>query len=148
MKKANSTSFRSTIISPVRYFSKSPKGYSTILDYSQSIPVKSELTMDFYGGMGNIVGRHLEKDLTASGKLLLKSAWKADTETHQIYALSGSKMQLLQSMCKSSHCRDEEWFVFCDWFSWFLIRQLARKWLCATQNLLFYLVLAVRFRYI
>ena len=41
-----------------------------------------------------------------------------------------SKMQLFEPMCESSHCRGKEWSVFGGWFSWFLGRQLANKWLC------------------
>ena len=55
-----------------------------------------------------------------------------------------SKMQLFEPMCESSNCRGEEWSVFGDWFSWFLRRQLANKWLCTTQNWLFCVVLVVR----
>ena len=38
--------------------------------------------------------------------------------------------------------------VFRDWFSWFLGRQLANKWLCTTQNRFFYVVLVVRLRHV
>ena len=40
--------------------------------------------------------------------------------------------------------KNEEWYVFSGWFSWFLGRQLANKWLCTTQNWLFCVVLVVR----
>ena len=59
-----------------------------------------------------------------------------------------SKMQLFEPMCESTHCRGEEWSVFGDWFSSFLGRQLANKWLCATQNWLFRVVLVVRLRHV
>ena len=38
-----------------------------------------------------------------------------------------SQMQLFEPICESLHCRDEELYVFCGWFSWFLGRQLANK---------------------
>ena len=57
-----------------------------------------------------------------------------------------SKMQFFEPMSESSHCRGEDWSVFGDWFSWFLGRQLANKWLCTTQNWLFCVVLVVRLR--
>ena len=41
-----------------------------------------------------------------------------------------------------------QWYVFCGWFSWFLGRQLANKWLCNTQNWLFCIVLVVRLRHV
>ena len=40
------------------------------------------------------------------------------------------------------------WSMFGGWFSWFLGRQLANKWLCATQNWLFWVVLVVRLRHV
>ena len=55
-----------------------------------------------------------------------------------------SKMQLFEPMCESLYCRGEEWCVFDRWFSWFLGRQLANKWLCTIQNWLFCVVLVVR----
>ena len=55
-----------------------------------------------------------------------------------------SKMQLFEPMCESLHCRDEEWSVFCGWFSWFLGRPLANKWLCTTRNWMLCVVLVVR----
>ena len=57
-------------------------------------------------------------------------------------------MQLFEPMCESSHCRAEEWSFFGGWFSWFLGRQLANKWLCTTQNWLFCVVLVVRLRHV
>ena len=57
-------------------------------------------------------------------------------------------MQLFEPMCESSHCRGEEWSVFYDWFSWFLGRQLANKWLCTTQNWLFCFVLLAWLRHV
>ena len=46
-------------------------------------------------------------------------------------------MLLFEPMCQSSH-----------WFSWFLGRQLAKEWLCTTQNWLFYVVLVTRLRHV
>ena len=43
-----------------------------------------------------------------------------------------------------SSASGEEWSVFGGWFSWFLGRQLTKKWLCTTQNCLFCVVLVVR----
>ena len=57
-------------------------------------------------------------------------------------------MQLFEPMYESSHCRGEEWSVFGVWFSRFLGRQLANKWLCTTQNLLFCIVLGVRLQHV
>ena len=59
-----------------------------------------------------------------------------------------SKMELLEPMCESSHCRGEEWFVLGDWFSWFLGRQLANKWLCTAHNWLFCFILVVLLRHV
>ena len=58
------------------------------------------------------------------------------------------KMQLFEPMCKSSHCRSEEWSVFGGWFSWFNGRQLAKKLLCTTQCCLLCVVLVVRLRHV
>ena len=55
-----------------------------------------------------------------------------------------SKMQLFEPIYESSHCCDEEWFIFGGWFFWFLGRQLANKWLCTSQNWLFCVVLVAR----
>ena len=52
-------------------------------------------------------------------------------------------MQLFESMYVSSHCRGEKWSVFGGWISWFLGRQLARKWLCTTQNWQFCVILEI-----
>ena len=53
-----------------------------------------------------------------------------------------------QTMCECSHCSGEEWSLFGGWFSWFLGRQLANKYLCTTQNWLFCVVLVVRLRHV
>ena len=44
--------------------------------------------------------------------------------------------------------RGEKWSVFGGWFSWFLVRQLANKWLYTTQYWLFCVVLVVRLRHV
>ena len=66
--------------------------------------------------------------------------------THQCFECS--KMLLFEPMCESSHCRGEEWSVFGGWFSWFLGRQLEKKWLCTTQNWLLCVVLVERLRHV
>lgn len=43
---------------------------------------------------------------------------------------------------------DKEWSVFGDWFSWFLRKYLANKWLCTTKIWLLGVVLVVRLRYV
>ena len=70
--------------------------------------------------------------------------YTADDSSNRCFECS--KMQLFETMCKSSPCRGEEWFVFGGWFSWFLERQLANKWLYTTQNWLFCVILVVRLR--
>ena len=66
--------------------------------------------------------------------------------THQIDVLSAQ--ELCEPMYESSHCCGEEWSVFGGWFSRFLGRQLANKWLCITQNWLFCVVLVVRLQHV
>ena len=72
--------------------------------------------------------------------------YMADDSSNRCFECS--KMQLFEPMCESLHFRGEEWSVFGGWFSWFLGRQLANKWLCITQNWLFYVVLVVRLRHV
>ena len=69
--------------------------------------------------------------------------YKADDSSFRCFECS--KMQLFEPMFESSHCRGEEWSAFDGWFSWFLRRQLANKWLCTTQNCV---VLVVRLRHV
>ena len=70
--------------------------------------------------------------------------YKADDSSNRFSECS--KMQFFEPMCESPHCRGEEWSVFGGWFSWFLRRQLANKWLCTTENWLFCVVLVIRLR--
>ena len=73
-------------------------------------------------------------------------AYTADDSSNRCFECS--KMLLFEPMCESSHCRGEAWSVFGGWFTWFLGRQLANKWLCTTQNWLFCIVLVVRLRHV
>ena len=75
-----------------------------------------------------------------------KSGYTADDSSNRCFECS--KMQLLEPMCESSQCRGEEWSVLGSWFSWFLERQLANKWLCTARNWLFFVVLVVRLRHV
>ena len=70
--------------------------------------------------------------------------YTADDSSNRCFKCS--KMQLFEPMCETLHCRGEEWFVYGGWFSSFLARQLANKWLPTTQNWLFSVVLVVGLR--
>ena len=86
------------------------------------------------------------KTLTSSFYVRCHSvpSWDYTTDDSSNRCFECSKMLLYEPMCERSHCRGDEWSVFGGWYSWFLGRQLANKWLCTTQNWLFCVVLAVR----
>src|SRR5215467_1353552 len=58
-----------------------------------------------------------------------------------------SNSLLFEPMCESSHCHDEEQSDVSCLFSLFHRRFLANRWLCTTQNLLFYDLLEALLQY-